>query len=76
MPYVFDHFGKRASFDDYQAIVVQALVADYLQLFSRNVQLEIDKEQLEETLRVRSEELKELQSVVDATVLKIDPDSE
>lgn len=67
MPFTYDHFGKRACFDNAQAPVVKALVEDYLRLFSENVRLEIEKEELEGRLR-------ELQAIVDASISNLDPD--
>ena len=73
MSYVHDHFGKKAVFDDTQAEVVKAIVRDYVELFSKNVRLEIEIEQLEERLKRQEIELKELQTVVDASISNLDP---
>ncbi len=73
MSYVHDHFGKKAVFDDSQAEVVQALVKDYVDLFSKNVHLEIDNEELEERLKTQEIQLKELQFLVDTSISNLDP---
>jgi hypothetical protein len=72
--YGFDHFGKKAWFDEEQAVVVQALASDYLKLFSQNVRLEIEKEELEGQLREKDRQLSELQKIVDVLISPLDPD--
>ena len=74
MPLTYDHFGKVATFDDNQAAVVNAIVNDYLTLFSENVRLDIDKEELQEKLKANENELRELQRLVDLSILHLDPD--
>jgi len=73
-PFGFNHFGKEAWFDEDQAIVLKALSSDYLTLFSQNVQLEIDKEEIEEQLREANQQLSELQNIVDVFISPLDPD--
>ena len=75
MPYSYDHFGKKASFDDQQAIVVEAVVNDFISQFRKNVHLEIEKEELEEKLKAKESELQELQKIIDASISNLDPDS-
>ena len=73
MAYAYNHFGKSAVFDNTQAIVVKALVNDFLELFRKNVHLEIEKDQLEETVRNQQIQLAELQAIVDASISNLDP---
>jgi hypothetical protein len=75
MAYAYNHFGKSAVFDGTQAVVVKALVNDFLELFRKNVHLEIDKEQLEETVRNQQIQLRQLQAAVHASISNLDPDS-
>lgn len=75
MPYGYDYFGKKAWFDDQQAIVVQALDEGYRDLFRQNVRLDIEKEELEAKLRAKDAELRELQRIIDASIANLDPDS-
>ena len=72
----YNHFGKTATFDKQQAEVVAAIVNDWLDLFSKNVRLEIDKEELEKKLKAKKCELEELQKLVDASISNLDPDRE
>jgi hypothetical protein len=72
--YGFDHFGKKAWFDEEQAIVVKALASDYLKLFSQNVLLEIEKGEIEDQLREKDQQLSELQNIVDVLISPLDPD--
>lgn len=74
MPATYNHFGKVATFDDIQVPVVEAMLNDYLALFRQNVHLDIAKEELEEKLRATENELRELQKLVDLSILHLDPD--
>lgn len=75
MLYSYDHFGKKASFDDQQAIVVEALVNDFVNLFRENVHVKIENEELEARLKAKDAELRDLQRVIDASIADLDPDS-
>ena len=71
----YDHFGKKASFDDQQAIVVEALVSDFINLFRENVHVKIENEELEAKLKAKDAELRDLQRIIDASIAPLDPDS-
>lgn len=73
--YTFDHFGKEATFYGDQIPVVKALVKDYLKLFGAHVMLDIRVEELEEKLKAKDAELKELQGLIDTSISNLDPDS-
>ncbi len=72
----YNHFGKTATFDCQQAEVVAAIVNDWLGLFSKNVRLNIDKEELQKKLEAKERELQELQKFIDASISNLDPDRE
>jgi len=72
--YTFDHFGKKASFNDEQAAVVQAMSRDFCDMVSKWVFLDIEKEELEKKLEEKETELQELQAIVDASISDLDPD--
>lgn len=74
MSLVYDFFGKKATFDNAQAVVVEALSQDYVDLFSRNVKLEIEKDELAEQLKAKEVELRELQTFIDASIAELDPE--
>lgn len=74
MSYGLDHFGKKAWFDDQQAIVVKALVQDFLKFVQMWVSVDIEKEELEEKLKAKELELQELQKLIDASISNLDPD--
>jgi predicted N-formylglutamate amidohydrolase len=70
--YGLDHFGNKAVFDGQQAIVVEALHSGYVELFTKNVLLEVRNDELERQLREQKEELNELQGIVDASIASLD----
>lgn len=73
--YTYDHLGKVATFYGDQIPVVRALLNDYLDLFDAHVLLDIRVEQLEERLKAKDAELKELQGLIDTSISNLDPDS-
>jgi hypothetical protein len=73
--YTYDHFGKIATFYGDQIPVVQMLVKDYVKLFGAHVMLDIRVEELEERLKAKDAELKELQGLIDTSISNLDPDS-
>ena len=73
--YTYDHFGKVATFYGAQIPIVQTLVEDYVKLFGAHVMLDIRVEELEERLKAKDGELKELQGLIDASISNLDPDS-
>ena len=70
----YDFFGKKATFDDKQAPVVEGLSEGYVDLFSRNVRLEIERDELAEKLKTKENELQQLQKFIDASISNLDPD--
>ena len=73
--YTYDHFGKVATFYGDQILVVQTLIKDYVNLFGAHVMLDIRVEELEERLKAKDGELKELQGLIDTSISNLDPDS-
>ena len=73
--YTYDHFGKEATFYGDQISVVQTLAKDYVKLFGAHVMLDIRVEELEERLKAKDAELKELQGLIDTSISNLDPDS-
>jgi len=71
--YGLDHFGKKAWFVGDQAFVVRALHSDFVELFGKNILLEVRNAELESKLLERQQELNDLQTIVDASIAGLDP---
>ena len=72
----YDFFGNSATFSGQQAVVVEAMSKSYVEIFSRNVQLEIERDDLAERLKVAESELQEVQKLIDVSISRLDPDAQ
>jgi hypothetical protein len=72
----YDFFGKKATFDKRQSLVVEALSNGYVDLFSRNIELEIERGRLINELATKDSELEQLQKLIDASIAYLEPNQE
>ena len=72
MPFTYDYFGKVATFDDQQAIVVRALAGGFREQFREALMTGVALEEAEMKLKEQEAELRELQAVVDASISNLD----
>lgn len=72
----YNHFGNIATFDEEQAVVVRAVAEDFVKTFGENVLLQVANEELEEKLKTKELELRELQEFIDLSISSLDPDRE
>lgn len=74
MSVTVDHFGMTANFDDSQAVVVKAVLNDYIEAVSQNALLDIRINELEANLRSKEVVMREMQDLIDASISHLDPD--